>query len=61
MSKEQSQEYRGNGQHDWEGSANGTQRLRVPGGWIYNLYNTDTNETEAAVFVPMPQVVKYSI
>lgn len=54
------QKYKGNGTHTWEETAEGTQRLRVPGGWIYNLYNDD-NATEAAVFVPVPDVVGYSI
>lgn len=48
------QEYRGNGQHDWELVVFGCNRLRVPGGWLYNVGSTTT-------FVPMPEVVNYVI
>lgn len=60
MSKEQSQEYRGNGNHTWE-PVTGTPgyyvtRLRVPGGWIYSDHRNSSN-----VFVPMPEVVKHAV
>ncbi len=48
------QEYKGNGKHDWEDVTNDTQRLRVPGGWLYG------DECDST-FVPMPTCVGYSI
>jgi hypothetical protein len=55
---EEEYEYNGNGNHEWEDVAgrNGpsydfTQRLRVPGGWIYKV-GFDT--TCRPVFVPVP-------
>jgi hypothetical protein len=53
-----SQEYKGNGKHQWEevtsdGSWN-TQRLRVPGGWLYRRGG-------AMTFVPVPEVVGYAV
>lgn len=51
MSEHQSQEYRGNGNHEWETVVEGRElihlndtcistnvnRLRVPGGWLYRV------------------------
>lgn len=55
-----SQEYRGNGKHDWEvvvpGEDEGVERLRVPGGWLYR-----DNATREVTFVPMPEVVKHKV
>jgi hypothetical protein len=34
--KPANQKYRGNGKHYWEPVTNDTQRLRVPGGWLYS-------------------------
>jgi hypothetical protein len=50
------QEYQGNGNHKWEPVANGTERLRVPGGWMYR-----DGYTSSAVFVPVPQAVGYVV
>ena len=77
MSDKQSQEYRGNGKHEWEkvvskASPDGyhhTQRLRVPGGWLYQTSMlvdlTDQGDgvlnTLNTVFVPMPEVVKHEV
>lgn len=63
MSKDQSQEYRGNGEHEWEpvhyALGNGkTSRLRVPGGWLYR-HTYGANDVIA--FVPMPEVVKHKV
>lgn len=71
MSKEQSQEYRGNGNHTFEAvdvkSAHFVDRLRVPGGWIYRT-TTDCGDSldgydfhVNTVFVPMPEVVKHAV
>lgn len=53
------QEYKGNGNHEWETVAEGTERLRVPGGWLYSVAYDD--DTSSAVFVPVPNVVGYHI
>jgi hypothetical protein len=54
------QEYKGNGNHEWEAVAEGTERLRVPGGWIYSVtYEGDVAST--SVFVPVPNVVGYAV
>jgi hypothetical protein len=52
------QGYKGNGRHEWEQvTAEGTtQRLRIPGGWIYR-----DSHVLAATFVPMPEVVKHKV
>jgi hypothetical protein len=52
------QEYRGNGKHEWESvdKSGYTQRLRVPGGWLYR-----DGISMTTVFVPVPQVVGYPI
>jgi hypothetical protein len=52
------QGYKGNGRHEWEQvTAEGTtQRLRIPGGWIYR-----DSHVLAAVFIPMPEVVKHKV
>jgi hypothetical protein len=57
MSVERSQEYRGNGNHTWEQVVGSTDRLRVPGGWLYR------NSAYAGLytFVPMPEVVKHKV
>jgi thiol-disulfide isomerase/thioredoxin len=57
-----SQEYRGNGKHEWEDVTKGTQRLRVPGGWVYGC-GVDLGDTSnfGMVFVPMPDVVKHKV
>lgn len=48
------QEYKGNGKHDWEPVIGETERLRVPGGWLYQgKYDT--------VFVPVPEAVGYVV
>ena len=49
-----SQEYKGNGKHDWEPVSTGTARLRVPGGWLYHTM-------DGTVFVPVPEVVGYAV
>lgn len=71
MSKEKSQEYRGNGNHEWETVAVAeltfVDRLRVPGGWLYRTttdnrtINTSISGGSAVVFVPMPEVVKHAV
>lgn len=51
------QEYKGHGKHVWEDIPTGypfTKRLRVPGGWLYNTYDT-------IVFVPVPNAVGYAV
>lgn len=48
------QEYRGNGSHNWEPVSGPTQRLRVPGGWLYAHFG-------ALTFVPVPEIVGYVI
>jgi len=53
------QAYQGNGKHEWEFVADGTERLRVPGGWIYSVAYDDN--TSSAVFVPVPEVVGYVV
>jgi hypothetical protein len=50
------QEYKGNGNHDWEEVTEDTLRLRVPGGWLYK----DRSYT-CMTFVPVPQTVGYVI
>jgi hypothetical protein len=56
------QEYKGNGKHGWEQVASGTQRLRVPGGWLYGTYDTrDDGPIHHTVFVPVPEVVGYAV
>ena len=66
MSKENTQEYRGNGQHEWEivhkWDGGYTSRLRVPGGWIYAVMAETTEGAQMNnVFVPMPAVVKHKV
>jgi hypothetical protein len=61
--KKPSQAYLGNGKHAWEvvvgggdfGTSPKTERLRVPGGWLYKP------RASAPVFVPMPEVVKHKV
>jgi hypothetical protein len=65
------QTYKGNGEHDWElvhsTSDTFSDRLRVPGGWLYRVV-TNTHYIGIAygtvvntVFVPMPEVVKHKV
>jgi len=73
MSKQQSQEYRGNGEHEFErvteDATSYTQRLRVPGGWLYHVttdmsapkFDRTPNFHVNTVFVPMPEVVKHQV
>jgi len=77
MSKTQSQEYRGNGAHQWEvvdtdineeqRRGDQTMRLRVPGGWLYrNAVSVGLSDggvimNHNTVFVPMPAVVKHEV
>jgi len=49
-----SQAYRGNGKHAWEPVAQGSARLRVPGGWLYTAF-VDKPNSFATVFVPLPE------
>jgi len=49
------EKYLGNGRHDWEEVTLSTARLRVPGGWIYNVDDGDS------VFVPLPSVLGYAV
>jgi hypothetical protein len=49
------QEYKGNGNHEWERVATNVMRLRVPGGWVYKDLGA------GIVFVPTPEVVGYAI
>lgn len=59
------QEYKGNGKHEWEfvidcdETETVTERLRVPGGWLYRDRTDD--ETGAATFVPVPDAVGYAV
>lgn len=62
------QTYKGNGRHDWEivntnsmGTTT-TGRLRVPGGWLYQVVTEydGVSYTDMA-FVPMPAVVKHEV
>jgi hypothetical protein len=48
------QAYKGNGKHSWERVNTDTERLRVPGGWIYTRFGNP-------VFVPVPEVVGYAV
>jgi hypothetical protein len=59
MSKKEKkpQRYKGNGKHEWEDVCDFgcTQRLRVPGGWIYR------DDMTGMAFVPTPSVTGYCI
>lgn len=75
------QTYLGNGKHFWESVIEGQElgelgdtfvtndvdRLRVPGGWLYQTrtthYSEDAvfNRVNNLVFVPMPEVVKHKV
>jgi hypothetical protein len=75
MSKDNPQDYRGNGGHDWElviyrsggdQIIDDTSRLRVPGGWLYRnwavgLVNGKDKGFVTMTFVPMPEVVKHKV
>lgn len=70
MSDKQSQRYLGNGNHKWEVVYQNpmifTQRLRVPGGWLYSVSVADVVGDEPKVrasttFVPMPEVVSHKV
>jgi hypothetical protein len=50
------QEYKGNGNHEWEDVVGFTSRLRVPGGWLYR-----DGPSETMCFVPVPEVVGYAV
>jgi hypothetical protein len=52
------EKYLGNGSHAWEVVTGDVERLRVPGGWIYATYDSDTRST---VFVPLPTVLGYAV
>jgi hypothetical protein len=52
------EKYLGNGNHSWEKVVGLTDRLRVPGGWIYDV---NDGETARAVFVPLPSVLGYAV
>lgn len=53
------QKYFGNGEHEWEPVVDPlTERLRVPGGWLYRDCSYD-NAT--MVFVPCPDAVGYAV
>jgi hypothetical protein len=57
------QAYKGNGKHTWESVDRTddivTTRLRVPGGWLYRVARNEF--TKSVTFVPVPEVVGYSI
>lgn len=61
------QAYRGNGKHGWETVTGGTERLRVPGGWLYRTTATKLNVigkedvSVTTAFVPVPEVVGYAV
>jgi hypothetical protein len=63
------QTYRGNGEHTWEEvkflNDVITDRLRVPGGWLYRVTMDPTFNDGLGgfnvVFVPMPEVVKHKV
>ncbi len=48
------EKYLGNGSHTWESVTDFTDRLRVPGGW---LYRCDGN----IAFVPLPAAIGYAV
>lgn len=57
------QSYKGNGNHEWDLVASEevqgdgfivTQRLRVPGGWLYLTVNS-VLRTQSESFVPLPK------
>lgn len=58
------QEYKGNGKHSWEKVTSGdltiTERLRVPGGWVYRDRSL-TGYAKTSTFVPVPQAVGYAV
>jgi len=49
------EKYLGNGKHEFEHVTGFVSRLRVPGGWIYNVDDGDS------VFVPLPSVLGYAV
>lgn len=55
------QEYKGNGKHRWESVVEeedgtvDTERLRVPGGWLYR------DSFGGSTFVPVPEAVGYAV
>ena len=55
------QEYKGNGKHAWETVTANTQRLRVPGGWLYGEYSDRIHRVVNTTFVPVPQAVGYAV
>ena len=52
------EKYQGNGSHTWEKVVGFTTRLRVPGGWIYDVSDGDVS---TPVFVPLPAVLGYAV
>lgn len=56
------QEYKGNGEHEWEKVTGETYRLRVPGGWLYGRKRSYGNSGYGdTTFVPVPNAVGYVI
>lgn len=60
------QEYKGNGKHDWQivtrdadEYTSVTERLRVPGGWLYRT--ASERGVPTMTFVPVPQAVGYAV
>jgi hypothetical protein len=56
------QQYKGSEHHTWEEIGpdyTGASRLRVPGGWLYEIAYEDGDV--AVVFVPVPEVVGYKV
>jgi hypothetical protein len=53
------QQYLGNENHEWEPVVEGTERLRVPGGWLYSVSWEDGGGT--MTFVPVPNILGYAI
>jgi hypothetical protein len=49
------EKYLGNGKHEFEHVTGSVSRLRVPGGWIYNVDDGDS------VFVPLPSALGYAV
>lgn len=52
------QAYKGNGKHQWEKVTTNTERLRVPDGWLYSVYQ---GVARAVTFVPLPKIVGHAI
>jgi hypothetical protein len=52
------QAYKGNGKHEWEYVTYSTERLRVPGGWLYRFASASGSDIS---FVPVPEAVGYAV